>query len=286
MKLLVTGSNGFIGRRLCKRLSQSHTVVPYDLAQGDLSDENALAGLEGLDFVYHLAARTFVPHSWENPHSFYQSNIMGSVTVLEFCRKREIPLVFLSAYVYGTPKYLPIDEAHPLSAPSPYHMSKLACESLCAFYASCYDTRIRVIRPFNVYGEGQSKAFLLPKIMRQIFSPEIPVIEVFDLSPKRDYIFVDDVIAALVLSQKPWRGLEVFNIGTGVSICVKEAIETMLGETRCNKTYYETGEKRGNEIDDCRADITKARAVLGFSPEYSFAQGIRQWLSEIEGGEQ
>ncbi|MDR0273220.1 MAG: NAD(P)-dependent oxidoreductase [Clostridiales bacterium] len=295
MKILVTGADGFLGRRLCERLTQNeHEIVKFDRTQGDLTNENALrypdaegvAGQArhdygaGVDFVYHLAARTFVPESWKNPHPFYQNNIMGSVTVLEFCRTNKIPLVFLSAYVYGSPKYLPIDEQHPLTAPSPYHMTKLACESLCEFYAERYDMSIRVMRPFNVYGAGQSEEFLIPKIFKQIF--ERNEIEVFDFSPKRDYIYIDDVINALILAQKPWTGLETFNIGTGVSLSVKEAIEIMLREAGVNKPYRETGQSRNNEIDDCRADISKATAVLGFVPQYSFETGIKKWLEECK----
>jgi len=272
MRILVTGSEGFIGCRLCARLeANAHTVVSFDKKHGDLTCENALDKFDDVDFVYHLAARTFVPESWENPYSFYENNIMGTVTVLEFCRQRGIPLAFLSTYLYGAPQMLPIEEAHPLSAPSPYHMSKLSCESLCKFYANTYQMNIRVLRPFNVYGAGQSDAFLLPKIMRQILSPEIQTIEIFDLSPKRDYIYIEDVIGAMILSLKQWHGLEIFNIGTGISISVKEALEIMLRETGCKKSFRETGERRSGEIDDCRADISKAEKILGFTPDFSFA---------------
>lgn len=276
MKILVTGANGFIGRRLCEFLTaRGDDVIPFDIEHGDLTKKDALENLGGVDFVYHLAARTFVPESWKNARSFYENNIMGSVTVLDFCSARKVPLVFLSAYVYGAPKYLPIDEAHPLDAPSPYHMSKLMGESLCEFYAARHGLNIRVLRPFNVYGAGQSDAFIIPKIMRQILSPDIAEIEVFDLSPKRDYIYIDDVVNAMLLSQKPWRGLEIFNVGTGVSLSVKEVIEIMLRVTGAKKNFRETGETRNNEIPDCRADITKAREILGFEAEFSFSEGVK-----------
>jgi UDP-glucose 4-epimerase len=261
--------------------SEKHRVIKFDIDDGDLKNENALDALGEVDFVYHLAARTFVPGSWETPHSYYANNIMGTITVLEFCRRHTIPLVFLSTYIYGTPQRLPIDETHPLSTPSPYHMSKLSCEELCAFYASKYQICIRVLRPFNVYGAGQSDAFLLPKIMRQILSPETKTIEIFDLSPKRDYIYIEDLISAMLLAQKKWEGLEIFNVGTGVSISVKEAIETMLRETGCEKDFRETGERRQGEIDDCRADISKVKNILGFTPKFSFANGIKKWFGEV-----
>jgi nucleoside-diphosphate-sugar epimerase len=161
-------------------------------------------------------------------------------------------------------------------------MSKLACESLCEFYAAQCNVNIRVLRPFSVYGAGQSDAFLLSEIMRQIISPS-PVIEVSDLAPKRDYIYIDDLISAMLLSQKPWHGLETFNIGTGVSFSVKEALEIMLRECECSKTYRLTNESRINETDNRRADISKAREILQFEPKFSFQRGVTKWYEEIGG---
>ena len=282
MKVMVTGANGFIGKRLCRELElQHHIVERYDVAQGDLTRPNALDGIHGVDFVYHLAARTFVPDSWEEPHSFYHNNVMGTVTVLEYCRTHKLPLVVMSTYVYGNPQYLPVDERHPLVAQSPYHQSKLVCESLCTFYAQKYDMNIRIIRPFNVYGLGQSEAFLLPKIVQQVLSSAIAEIEVFDLSPKRDYIYIDDVIDALLLTQKPWQGLEVFNVGTGVSVNVEDVILTILKCAGSSKKYRATNIKREAEIDDCYADISNARNILGFHPRYPLADGITKWLDEL-----
>jgi len=282
MRILITGASGFIGKRLCARLEQlGHSLFRYDVAQGDLTRADALDHMPDVDFVYHLAARTFVPASWDESHSFYQNNVMGSVTVLEYCRKKKIPLLLMSTYMYGNPKYLPVDEGHPLVAPSPYHESKLICESLCSFYAEHYGMSIRVFRPFNVYGAGQNEAFLLPKIMKQILSADSTEIKVFDLAPKRDYIYIDDLIAALICIQKPWAGLETFNVGTGASISVKEVIETMLRVTGSSKGYCATNEARGSEINDCYADMSKAKDILGFEPRVSLAQGVENWLAEI-----
>lgn len=282
MKILVTGAGGFIGKRLCGRLEdQGDEVARFDREQGDLTQEGALDRIAGIEFVYHLAARTFVPDSWKEPHSYYMNNIMGTVTVLEYCRQRAIPLVMLSTYLHGNPQYLPVDEAHPLSAPSPYHESKLVCESLCAFYAKSYGMSIRVLRPFNVYGAGQSEVFLLPSIIKQLLSPDISVIEVLDLAPRRDYVYIDDVLHALTLCKQPWEGLQTFNIGSGVSVSVREAIEAVLRVSGVSKAYRETSVVRAAEIDNCYADITKARQTLGYQPAYSLDQGIARWLEEI-----
>ena len=114
MIALVTGAKGFIGSRLCAALTAAgHQVLPFDIDTGDISQPHALDAVEKADIVYHLAARAFVPDSWTLTHEYMQTNVIGTETVLEYCRARQARLVFLSTYLYGEPQYLPVDENHP-----------------------------------------------------------------------------------------------------------------------------------------------------------------------------
>ncbi len=284
MKILVTGARGFIGKRLCAALAgEGYEVIPFDLAEGDLTKPDALANVPAADMVYHLAAVVFVPKSWEDPYTCFHINLMATVTVLEFCRRTKARLVMMSTYIYGEPQYLPVDERHPIRPVSPYHQSKILAEQLCGYYHEVFGVDVLVCRPFNLYGYGQDPAFLLPKIMRQALDPEQKEIVVFNLSPRRDYIYVDDVIRALVLACGRVQGFQTVNIATGVSVSVREAIETILRVTGQNKPYRETGEARSREISDCYADCSTAERLLGFRARYDLAAGVAAWLKELPG---
>lgn len=282
MKALVTGSRGFLGTRLCGSLRmQGVEVLEHDILEGDLSHPDALDAFPPCDVVYHLAARTFVPDSWALPHEFFRVNVMGTVTALEFCKKHHARFIQMSTYVYGEPQCLPIPETHPVNPTSPYHESKVLCESLGLFYHNQHGIDVFIIRPFNIYGPGQSIAFLLPKIMEQVMDTSRREIEVFDLSPKRDYVYVDDVVHALCSVLTCEGGYHVFNIGTGYSHSIEEVIQTVLAVCAVNKPYHSLQSARKNEIADCYADITNASRVLGFSPAYTLEQGIAQWIKEL-----
>ena len=282
MNALVTGANGFIGRKLCADLrAHGADVWEQDLNVGDLTNADALDAYPPCDVVFHLAALAFVPQSWETTHRYFQTNLMGTVTVLEYCRKHHAKLVMMSTYVYGEPRYLPVDEAHPTCAVSPYHESKLMCEELCRFYHEQFGIDAVILRPFNIYGPGQNSMFLLPKVMEQVLDPKKEAVEVFDLSPKRDYIYVDDVVRAIGMSERCPEGLHTLNIGTGISISVAEAIEKIMRVTGIRKPILETQQKRVSEISDCRADITLVHRMLGYQPRYGFEDGIRQWLNAM-----
>lgn len=281
MNVLVTGADGFIGRRLVRRLlSMGHQVSEHAIQDGDIAQENALDSFQAIDHVFHLAARAFVPDSWTMTHAYYHTNVLGTVTALEYCRKRRASITFMSTYVYNEPKYLPIDEKHSVSAASPYHETKILCEDLCAHYAKGFGVRCAVLRPFNVYGKGQSGAFLLPTIASQIFDPDIERISVQDLSPKRDYVYVEDVISAIAATVNPRSPYDVFNVGAGSSMSVSEVIDLMLETAGIRKPYVQTGAVREGEISDCVADVRKLESAFGLAPMRPLREGLRAWFVE------
>ena len=169
-EILVTGATGFLGRHLVAALeSQGRAVRIHSSAEGDIA--NCPLPMDGVSHVFHLAARSYVPESWQNPHAFYHTNVMGTVNVLEHCRRNQAALTLISSYVYGQPQRLPIAEDHPLAATNPYAHTKILAEDTARFYEQRFGLALAIVRPFNLYGPGQGHSFLIPSILRQVLDP-------------------------------------------------------------------------------------------------------------------
>lgn len=278
MRILVTGADGFIGSRLVKALENKKNVIcRYQRKDGNLNDPDALSSYQNIDLVYHLAAASFVPESWEKPEEYLQNNILSTIRVLELCRRQKTKIIFISTYLYGQPEYLPVDERHPCACISPYHLSKKAGEDLCRFYSLNFGVDTAIVRPFNVYGKGQKEAYLLPKLYRQLTDIRTDRIEVADLRPRRDYIYVSDLVNMLVMLKDKVNGLEIYNLGSGKSYSVKEVIDMMQEEFGTNKKIVETGAVRQNEVLDCTADIRKFEREIGNVRLHTLREGIHAW---------
>ena len=176
-EILVTGASGFVGRRLVAALEgRGLAVKKHSDGDGDIA--TCPLPMDGVGHVFHLAARTFVPDSWKDPRPFYQTNVMGAVNVLEHCRRHQSSLTLISSYVYGQPQRLPIAEDHPLSAPNPYAHTKILAEEAARFYERNFGLSLVIVRPFNIYGPGQTGPFLIPSIVRQVLDPPVDAVRV------------------------------------------------------------------------------------------------------------
>jgi nucleoside-diphosphate-sugar epimerase len=279
MNILITGGRGFMGKALVKRLQDAnHQVFIFDLNEGNISNETALNIYldKKIEHIFHLAARSYVPDSWKEPYDFYNVNVLGTLNALEFARKINCSITVISSYVYGVPLYNPIDEQHPLHAFNPYAQSKILAEQLCDFYSKNFGLRITILRPFNLYGPGQASHFLIPTIINMIVSDEYKTIDVLDDRPKRDYVFMDDLIEALMLILKGGKG--VFNIGSGRSISVREMIEIAQKLTNTHKTIVSKNVERPNEVMDTIANIQKIKKEFGWEPQTSIESGLMKCI--------
>ncbi len=277
--ILVTGASGFIGQALVAQLQQQNfNVLQFNRKEGnDILDKEKLKAYSDADIqhVVHLAGATFVPHSWEDPELFLQTNLIGTTNVLELCRHNNCSLTYISAYLYGLPETLPIKEDSRIYPNNPYALSKHLAEQTCQFYAENFGLTISCLRLFNVFGPGQNDNFLIPFIIQQIVDSTTDSVTVKNLDPKRDYVYLKDVVAAIVKSVvSKSKKFGVYNIGSGVSLSVKEVIQTILEVANSQKTISSKNEMRPNEIMDTIADIQKAKAELDWEPSFSFKQGI------------
>jgi nucleoside-diphosphate-sugar epimerase len=275
-KILVTGSEGFIGGKLVQKLEVLgvHEISTFDIQDGDIC--TGPLPFTGIDHVIHLAARTFVPDSWTEPRSFYMTNIQGTANILDFCHQQKSSLIFISAYVYGKPEYLPIDEDHPLAPNNPYMHSKVMAESLCGFYTDNFKVPVTILRPFNIMGPGQRKEFLIPQLVGQLLDPESDEIHVKDLVPKRDFLHLDDLLDAIIAAISADNPAGTFNVGSGESFSVEQIIEFMMDISGIRKKVITEKQVRKNEIPDVRADISRIKSVLGWEPRISFRGGLER----------
>lgn len=279
--VLVTGADGFIGRHLVRRLKEDgYSVFTFDVKDGDIADEEL--NFEQIDHVFHLAAMTFVPASWDNPKQFYRTNVLGTANILDFCNKRKCSITIPSTYMYGNPQYLPIDERHPIDMDvSPYHNSKYLSENIAEFYAKRFQVPCTILRLFNVFGCGQNDNFLIPHLIREVCSEKEQIV-VKDLEPKRDYIFIDDVITAFVKTIcRTESDFRVYNVGMGVSWSVEEVAADIMEVFGQKKTLVSLNERRNGEIMDTVADISKIQNELGWKPQYSLIEGLKKMKTSI-----
>ena len=270
--ILVTGSDGFVGINLVNELKkQGYIVYTFDKNDGDIAE--TVLDFQNIEHVFHLAALTFVPASWENPADFYRTNVMGTNQVLELCRKTNCSLTYLSSYVYGIPEYFPIDEKHSIIPNTPYNHSKLLGEELCKFYNKNFGVDVTIFRPFNIYGIGQNKNFLIPTIVSQVLDKETTEIKVQNLSPKRDFLYIDDFISALIKTIE-LKEFNTFNIGSGKSYSVNEIINFALEISNEQKTIIETVKNRINEVNDVVSDISLIKKILDWEPKFDMKKGL------------
>ena len=275
MKIAVAGSDGFVGKAVCGQLEQAgHEVVRIDLAQGfDLSEPEAADKVPQVECFIHLANLVYVPGSYENPALYYRVNYMTTLNALEVCRRHKARMVYISSYVYGPPKYLPVDEKHPMHPFNPYAQTKVICEKLCEGYHRDFGVKVSVIRPFNLYGVGQKGKLLIPEIIGQLKEGKTEI-QLKAASPRRDYINVVDVARAVCMCAESSEEYEAYNVCSGQSVSVREITETINKYLRRKVTFRFSVSDRPNEVDESRGSCEKLKA-LGWAPTVTFEEGIR-----------
>ncbi|MFH1744536.1 MAG: SDR family NAD(P)-dependent oxidoreductase [bacterium] len=305
-RVLVTGAAGFIPSHLCEALvaegARVRAFVHYDsrpslgnleylpqevaesleVVSGDVQDPFFVRrAVEGCEVVFHLAALIGIPYSYAAPEAYVRTNTNGTLNVLQACRDAQTPrLVHTStSETYGTARYVPIDESHPLQAQSPYSASKIAADKLAESYFLSFDLPVVTVRPFNTYGPRQSARAVIPTIAGQLLAGD-DELRLGSLEPVRDLTYVTDTVRGFVLAATT-EGVEgrVLNLGTGRGVTVNElatALMRIVGREIPIKTDPERVRPEGSEVLRLISSAESARKDLGWEPEIALEEGLNR----------
>lgn len=273
----MTGSQGFVGSHLCRKLIRNGKKVERNGKNGDKIDVNninQLYSIGDIEAIVHLAAKTSIKDSMNNPYDTYHTNLVGTLNLLELSRLKNIKrFIYVSTYVYGQPKYLPIDENHPLQPHSPYNKSKLLAEQLCKNYSSDFGIDVVTLRPFYLYGTNARLDSFIPIIIQQIRN-EMNVL-LSGKGTKRDFLFISDFVnlVEIILGDFP-AGYNVFNIGYGKSCTLEQVAKIIAGilDKKINISY--DLKSRPNDIIDMAADISRVSRAFDWKPLIDIKKGL------------
>lgn len=309
-KVLVTGADGFIGSHLTEALVrhgyQVRAFVMYnsfnswgwldqappeikaniEVFAGDVRDPNGVRqAMHGCDKVLHLAALIAIPYSYHSPDTYVDTNVKGTLNILQAARDLGVTRVVhtSTSEVYGTARFVPITEAHPLQGQSPYSASKIGADQLAySFYAS-FNTPVVIARPFNTYGPRQSARAVIPTIITQI-ALGMRKISLGAVSPTRDFNYVEDTVAAFIAAMEGEGGLgEVVNFGSNFEISIGDTVD-LISEVMGVEVVVTTDEQRlrpiNSEVERLWADNRRARDLFGWSPDYAGRDGLKRGLEK------
>ncbi len=245
----------------------------------DIRSWKDLKNYKDISLIYHLAAITSIPNNQKEKKVLKEVNVEGTRNISKLGLREGSKIVYISSYIYGFPHYLPIDEQHPKNPTNYYAESKVLAENILKAYNKDFDIPITIFRPFNIFGLGQKEGFLIPTILDQLKSGRI---KLQDPMPKRDFVYIDDVIDCLLKAAKYNNSYDIFNLGYGKSVSVREVVNMIL--SFCDKTIKidYTNKKRANETNDCYADVSKAKDLLNWKPKTSFKEGIEKMMKQLK----
>ncbi len=308
--VLVTGADGFIGSHLTEALVRlgyrvramvlynsfnrrgwldhvpEKTLEAVEVFPADIRDAHYMnAAVGGVRIVFHLASLIAVPYSYHSPDSYVETNIRGTLNLLQAARQAGIEkFVHTStSEVYGSAQYVPIDENHPLVGQSPYAASKIAADQMALAFHLSFGLPVTIVRPFNTYGPRQSARAIIPTIITQVVSGRNPI-KLGSLIPRRDFTYVDDTVAGLIAAAEHKERVvgETINIGTGKDISIGELVKlvgTVTGKSVSVEEEAQRVRPERSEVVRLQCENHKARELLDWEPQVELADGLEKTLA-------
>jgi dTDP-glucose 4,6-dehydratase len=308
--IFITGADGFIGSHLTEELvrrgynvrafvqynsfnswgwldhSEPEIKKSLDVFAGDIRDPHGIRqAMTGCEIIFHLAALIAIPYSYHSPDTYVDTNVKGTLNVVQAARDLNVAKVIhtSTSEVYGTARYVPITEDHPLQGQSPYSASKIGADQIAISFFNSFNTPVSIIRPFNTYGPRQSARAVIPTVIIQIASGK-RTIKLGALHPTRDFNFVKDTVKGFIAVASSERTIgQVINVGSNFEVSIGETVK-MIGEVMGAEIIVESDQERlrpcNSEVERLWADNSRAEALTGWKPEYSGLEGLRRGLKE------
>lgn len=304
-RVLVTGSEGFIGSHLVERLMEEGCDVrafiyynsfnswgwvdtfpkeklkKIDIFVGDIRDPSRVReAVKGVDVIFHLAALIAIPYSYHSPESYIDTNVKGTLNILQATRQSgaEKVLITSTSEVYGTAKYVPIDERHPRQGQSPYSATKIAADHIAESFYRSFDLPVVIVRPFNTYGSRQSARAIIPTIITQLLSGA-EKIKLGSLHPRRDLVFVKDVADAFIEIAKSDKTIgEEINVATETEISIGELARKLIGMVNPRARIVKDKRRirpKNSEVERLLGSSRKIRKLTNWRQSFSLDEGLR-----------
>ena len=311
-KILVTGSEGFIGSHLTGKLvelgAEVTALVQYNsfnswgwldtlvsdikkeikVYTGDIREyDNIKKAVNTQEIVFHLAALIAIPYSYQSPAAYVRTNVEGTLNVMQACLDYGVKKVVhtSTSEVYGSAKYVPIDENHPLQGQSPYSASKIGADKIVESFIRSFNLPAATIRPFNTYGPRQSARAVFPAVISQVLS-DADSIRLGALSPTRDFTYVKDTVNGFIrIAQVDESVGETVNIGSNNEISIGDLVKKILlltGKQASIECDDERLRPRNSEVDRLWCNNTKAVSLLGWKPSYTLDEGLKETIEWIK----
>lgn len=311
-KILVTGSDGFIGSHLTEELvKEGYEVKAFvyynsfntwgwldtlpkeimeqvEVFQGDIRDPHGVKeAMKGCEAVFHLAALIAIPFSYYSPDAYVDTNIKGTLNVLQAARELEIGriLVTSTSEVYGTAQYVPIDEKHPFQGQSPYSATKIGADRLAESFYRSFNLPVTIVRPFNTYGPRQSARAVIPTIIMQLLSGK-EEIQLGSLTPTRDFNYVKDTAAGFIEIYRSNKSIgEEINIATQQEISIGQLANELIAQINpkariiCDEQRLRPQKSEVNRLLGCNKKI---KELTDWRPRYTFGQGLAETIEFLK----
>ena len=308
--VLITGADGFIGSHLTEALVRQGFNVrafvlynsfnswgwldqcandvkdKFEVFSGDIRDPHGVKNaMKGCDAVLHLAALIAIPYSYHSPDTYVDTNIKGTLNILQAARELGVSRIVhtSTSEVYGTARFVPITEDHPLQGQSPYSASKIGADQLAYSFYSSFDLPVVTLRPFNTYGPRQSARAVIPTIITQIANGE-RTIKLGALTPTRDFTYIQDTVAGFIAALVGNRGLgDVINIGSNFEISIGDTAQLIADAIGVPIELISDKERlrpENSEVERLWADNAKSKELFGWQPTYAGREGFKRGLVE------